>query len=255
MRPPWFILMIGTALSVMLSPSAIRAQGVLRGLVVSDTGGTPLVGAVVEIPQLRLTSLTDPRGAFEFTDIPAGRYRILARFVGYEAHSVDVRVRDTQVLRLILKLAPVPTRLDSLSVVVPSPEAYNPLMRGFGERRRSQPGHFLDRQDLIKYEQTDLAGVLRLFHVPIRRTLRTNRPYAAARPGRSLSHNDACPVQVFLDGQILANQIDTFDISSVRVMNLAGIEYYESLARIPIQYARGDWECGVLILWSRLRIP
>lgn len=232
----------------------LDAQGILRG-VVSDSEGTPLAGAMVDIAQLKRTTETDARGTFEFTDVPSGRYRIQARSVGYQPRALNVRVRSTEALRLAFQLAPVPVVLDSLSVEVPAPEAYNPLMGEFKDRRRSQPGHFLGPAELKEREHTDLPGILRMFHVPIRRTRVTNRPYAAARPGRSLSRNDVCPVQVFLDGNMLSNRVDTFDISSVRVQNLAGLEYYESLARIPLQFDRGDSRCGVLVLWTRLRNP
>lgn len=180
-----------------------------------------MAGAVVEIDQLRRTTVTDARGSFEFTDLPSGRYRVRAHFVGYDPRAMDVRIRSSEALRLVFQLTPVPVVLDSISVVAPAPEAYNPLMRQFSDRRRTLSGHFLGSTELNQLEHTGLAGVLRQFHVSIRRT-RANRPYAAARPGRSWSHNDACPVQVFLDGHMLANQVDTFDISSVRVQNLAG---------------------------------
>ena len=242
-------------IAAITSPPPLDAQAVLRGVVVSDSAGTALAGAVVEIAELRRNASTDARGTFEFTDVPSGRYRVQARFVGYRPRTLEIRVRGTEALRLIFQLAPLPVVLDSLSVVAPAPEAYNPLMRGFSDRRLIESGHFLGPGELEQLEHTDLAGVLRMFHVPIRRTRRTNRPYAGARPGRSLSRQDSCPAQVFLDGQMLSNRLEPFDISTVSIQSLAGVEYYESLARIPNQFQQGDWQCGVVVLWTRLRKP
>jgi hypothetical protein len=33
------------------------------------------------------------------------------------------------------------------------------------------------------------------------------------------------------------------------------LEYYEGLSRIPTEFHRGDSQCGVLVLWTRLRKP
>src|SRR5262245_7010758 len=239
-------------LAVLLA-RAVEGQSLLRG-VVSDTTGRPLPGAVVEIDQLKRSATTDPQGAFLFGEIPEGKYRVRARSVGYRPHAVDIRIERGKPASLALQLAALPVLLDSLAVEAPAPEAYNPLMRGFGERRRVNPGHFMGPEELESSQQTDLAGVLRKFQVPIRYA-RGNRPYAAARAGRSASYRDACPVQVFLDGQLYSNDLGVFDVSSVRVENLAGIEYYESLARIPLEFQRGDWACGVLVLWTRMRKP
>jgi len=248
-----FLVLLG-ALSWFPGRSALKAQVVVRGVVLSDSAAIPLAGAVIEVAALRRTTTTDAHGMFELADIPSGRHRVQARLVGYQPHTLEVRVRSEEAVQVTFRLARTPVVLDSLSVVAPAPEAYNPRMRGFSDRRLTQPGHFLGPTELKRLEHTDLAGVLRMFQVPIRRT-RANRPYAAARPGRSLSHNDRCPVQVFFDGHMLANQVDTFDLSSVRVQNLAGIEYYEGLATIPSEFERGDWQCGVLVLWTRLRDP
>ena len=54
----------------------------LHGTVV-DTAGHPLPGATVNVPELGLTLVTRVDGAFQVADLPAGRYTLVIRRLGY----------------------------------------------------------------------------------------------------------------------------------------------------------------------------
>src|SRR3989454_9489055 len=53
-------------------------SGSIHGVVTLKSSGTPVRNAVVTIAELQRSVLTDENGAFQFTDVPAGRYQVIA---------------------------------------------------------------------------------------------------------------------------------------------------------------------------------
>jgi len=63
----------------------------LRGRV-ADSNNTPIGGVQVTLVELSRRATTDKSGDFVFTDVPAGRYTLVARRLGYAAVSDTVRI-------------------------------------------------------------------------------------------------------------------------------------------------------------------
>lgn len=87
----------------LASPSDISTNGSHRAVNVpaptdsvrgrvADSTGTPIVGAQVTLVELERGATTDARGGFVFGNVPAGRYTIVTRRLGYAAESRRVRV-------------------------------------------------------------------------------------------------------------------------------------------------------------------
>src|ERR1700716_764135 len=90
--PPMFILagenvrtnlILSLALSALLFSATAFAQssgvtGAIRGTVTIAPSGTMARNAVVTIAELKKSVLTDQKGAFEFRNIPTGKYQIFA---------------------------------------------------------------------------------------------------------------------------------------------------------------------------------
>src|SRR5262252_9279383 len=76
----------------------------LRGTVV-DSAGTPIGGVQVTLVELARRATTDKSGVFVFGDVPAGRYTLVARRIGYAAVSDTVRVGRGQVALRLTRLA------------------------------------------------------------------------------------------------------------------------------------------------------
>src|SRR5437867_11163062 len=53
-------------------------SGTIHGVVTLKPSRTPVRNAVVTIAELQRSVLTDENGAFQFTDVPAGRYQVVA---------------------------------------------------------------------------------------------------------------------------------------------------------------------------------
>ena len=90
----------------------------LRGRV-TDTTGVPLAGVSVSITELDRRTLSDASGAFAFAQVPAGRYTVVARMVGFAPRTADVTVPGATPLVLALRPAP----LELAAVVVTATRA------------------------------------------------------------------------------------------------------------------------------------
>ena len=63
-------------------------------------------------------------------------------------------------------------------------------------------------------------------------------------------------MDVYLDGILIwdegQRQQGLFDINSLDLGAIEGIEVYTSAAQIPAQYNRTSHGCGVLLIWTRI---
>src|SRR5882762_2786938 len=82
--------------------------GVIRGIVTLQPSGTTARNVVLTIAELKKSVLTDENGAYEFKDIPAGKYQIIAHLdrVPDVVKTINVTSR-TQTFDFQLALAPV----------------------------------------------------------------------------------------------------------------------------------------------------
>ena len=71
----------------------VALSGAVSGRVVGDDGAT-LQGAVVSIAELGMSAVTGTDGGFQLGTVPAGRYTISARRLGYTAASTELLVES-----------------------------------------------------------------------------------------------------------------------------------------------------------------
>src|SRR6267143_1359210 len=99
----WFVCSILTLGFVLLGliPAAATAQEAptVSGRVKSTPGGTPLAGAIVSIPSLRVNTTTDNDGRYRLV-LPAGStgaVELTARRIGYQPSAVPLHLTGTSV--------------------------------------------------------------------------------------------------------------------------------------------------------------
>ena len=107
MRSFRFVIVSILTLSTLTSPAGALAEGgfagglygqapagggTIRGRIVLADGGTPLHNVIVNLVQLRRSTETDDDGAYEFNNVPAGTYTILAHMEGFPDQTQQVRV-------------------------------------------------------------------------------------------------------------------------------------------------------------------
>jgi iron complex outermembrane receptor protein len=124
------------AAALAASPMAARAQEAVSGQV-SDSAGRPLAGATVIVAELDRTTRTDSTGAFRLTELPRGRYTIVARQIGYAPETRTVEVPRATALRFVLQ--PSPFEIEPITVTAvrgPSPALTSPLpVAALGEQQ------------------------------------------------------------------------------------------------------------------------
>lgn len=128
-----------------LSPVEANAQrDTLRGTVTDSENGIPLSGAVVQIEELNLNTVTNPSGEFEFPDISPGNYTLIVQSVGYSTSRIQISYpADAD---LIIELEATVIRIDEV-IVTGSP---------LGRNIHYQPAHSLNLHEL----QNQLASSL-----------------------------------------------------------------------------------------------
>jgi outer membrane cobalamin receptor len=96
-RGRFFILsVIVVAIAFLLvTPALPQSEVKIVGRVIDQISGEPVPGATITISRLGKNSVTDALGIFRFNDLPAGRYEIMARRIGYFISApVTVNVDD-----------------------------------------------------------------------------------------------------------------------------------------------------------------
>ena len=100
--------LIGLLLSITAFAQSSTVAGRVHGIVRVEPSGTAARNAVVTIAELKKSVLTDESGAFQFNDVPAGKYQIIAHLdrVPDVVKTVEVTTGN-QTIDFQLTLAPV----------------------------------------------------------------------------------------------------------------------------------------------------
>lgn len=101
---------------VILISGVLAGSGSIEGAVRDEQSKEPISTATVSIPELGRTVVTNSRGTFVLRGVPAGRWRIEARALGYQPHSLTISSPASGVVRLDFELSPQPIELRPLTV-------------------------------------------------------------------------------------------------------------------------------------------
>jgi hypothetical protein len=270
--------------------SAQRAPtpGRIRGRVVEDSTGAPIVGALVLLPKSSRSIRTDSAGRYEFAGLAPETTLVIVRAPGFEMDSTSVAVRNRLLVNLELRLAYERVTV-ARRAVEPQPlpaatvEAVAPDLRGrmgeFYERKRIGMGRFIDREMLAKWDNrktSDLFGTVGGVQVKtggMRGWISNGRANDASctfcrdkdmfsivsEADFSAGARQACYMDVWLDGSRVYQFGMTppqplFDVNSLSPQTLEGIEVYVGAAQIPPRYnsSSAAWGCGVILFWTRI---
>jgi hypothetical protein len=260
------VVIVGLCLG---SRASVAQSASLIGTVARDTLNNRLDGAEISIAEIRRTVLSSAQGEFRIDGVPAGRYAVTVRHVGFTPRvdtvefSADGRVERTYVL------APSLAVLDSVRVTAKERKYLSPGLNGFEERRKLGFGHFITDSVLRRYDNDRLSDLLRRISgvslIPYRSGLYAGSTRSVGGTTRVLVDPSdqrspkGCWSTIYLDGALIYSVVagnrgaPVPDYNSFQVIDLGAVEFYSGGATIPVQYNATEYGCGTVLLWTRER--
>lgn len=232
---------------VVLRPGA-RPTATLTGLVVEGVGGQPLAGAVVEVNGA-VVAETDSLGTFSVAGAPIlwgpNDVRVTHRAFT-EAQTVDRfwigSPNETVELSVTLDVAVV--ALPGVTVEAAPARLPGLVARGFYERmeKTTSAAVFWTADDILARDADDWEDLVR--------GIRFGRPRAATTFGRA--GTGVCGVNMealaFLDGAYIGSVSAL--ARSIEPADIAGLEVYQGIAGLPIEFNLHGADCGVVVVWT-----
>lgn len=234
----------------LFSVQPLRAQsGVIDG-VVTDTSLVPISGAHVAINGSSLEITTPESGRFRFSGMPAGLYVMTIGKLGYRSSLVTVRLMAGDTLRPAYELAPSGTVLGTVTVTGASS---SPTRRDFDARVAFGRGKFMTEPEIEKRNSARTTELLRTFST-IKIVAPLGSRSASAPVYYAMSRRDGggfgdCAMAVVVDGFQMKIPYDLEELPSPK--EIMGIEVYSGNATIPVQFARWNSGCGLIMVWTK----
>ncbi|MCX5763133.1 MAG: carboxypeptidase regulatory-like domain-containing protein [Gemmatimonadetes bacterium] len=256
-------------IALALHSARAQAQAVLKGMVLVNITETPIAGAEVTLPALNLRATSDSSGRFLIRGIPAGNYAVTVRHIRYSPISSLLSFGATDTVDTDMLLTAAQTVLPTVAIA--GEKAPTGKLSAFDERRRSGAGHFLTEADLKKNENGRLAEALA--RLPGNKVLSGSSQSSWLYGGRGVQSRSSsstpsvdpfdkakgaksgyCYSAVVLDGIFVyqGNPGESlFDLNSVLLSEIAGVESYAGGATIPAMYNGTRSTCGLIVIWTK----
>jgi Fe(3+) dicitrate transport protein len=93
-------------------------SGTLKGKV-TDSAGSPVEAAAVQVENTKFFATTDSKGNYKIENIPVGNYSILVEIVGSNSAEEKAEIKDKQTTELDIKLLQKIVELNNVNVVRP----------------------------------------------------------------------------------------------------------------------------------------
>lgn len=97
------------------------ADPTVLGTIVDAAADSALVGAVVSLPDLARSAVTDAHGRYAFPSVPSGPQRIVVTHMGYAPRTLEAIVPSAGSIVINFALHAEPFRLPSIEVWLPAP--------------------------------------------------------------------------------------------------------------------------------------
>jgi hypothetical protein len=214
----------------------------LKGIVV-DVSKVPIAQAEITAASgvnVISHTLSAKDGRFNLGAVPVGALSLSVRLLGYEPKTVELDIGSQQPAPIDIILVATATQLNE--VVIKFADV-SPLDE-FNEHRRQNRGSakFYDQQEIRK------RGAM--YSSDLFRTMPGVSVRAGIAGGNTIRIRGCQPV-VWVDGQRVPDaELD--EVASPG--DIAGIEFYPSMAGTPAKYAeRSARPCGTLLVWTKTR--
>ena len=262
MRSPSFTLLTGAALCGVALAGPLAAQQAAHPTTtlsgnVANLNGIPLARAEVLIIGTELRAIANDSGVYEFSAVPIGRIKIVARRIGFEPDEQRATLEAGKHKQVDFELKGLPELLDSVMV---RESGGNGRMSDFWARRLVGVGAFLTRDDIERRRPVHSSDLLRTvigvkvvqgesgFDKPVIMMGRNTVLTRGGRAGQPQLANE-CKVSYYLDGSWVPP--GTFHMDDMSPLMLEAVEVYRGPAEIAVRFRQRETACGVIALWTR----
>lgn len=228
----------------------LPAQAV-RGKVSDAATGRPIgsvaTALVNAVGGVVARAASDDSGQFVMAAREPGIYVVRLSAPGYRpAESQPAALGGGQTVEVSALLEPLePLPLDTVLVEGKRVPRY---LEGFERRSHFGWGTFLTAQGIERtgsHAFTDLTprfpGFIIKYDQLGHRTISNDR---------GQRHQGACPPLVYVDGSLVGDA-SNYDLDTIKMGWIAGIEVYNSLAFTPLEFNTVDAVCGVIVIWLK----
>ncbi|MDE2662358.1 MAG: carboxypeptidase regulatory-like domain-containing protein [Gemmatimonadota bacterium] len=218
-----------------LPRSAVSQQPVeIAGRLLDAGTGAPIATALVSIPALDISTLTNVDGAFHLV-VPAGLHTFEIRHIGYGMRTTEVEAPDGT-LSLEIRIEPAAIEVAPLEVNVEWRPSYLEQV-GFYERRAHGLGRFYDPEDIRRGGDGLIVGWRNL----------SERILNISRVNVML-----CAPQIIIDGR--RDRVGL--MTGLAHHRLGGVEVHGEPHKVPgleprIRAAGENPFCPTVIVWTR----
>jgi hypothetical protein len=218
-------------LTLTVPASGQQASASITGIVV-DTTGQPLKDAEVTAQPGSRTTRSDSTGRFQLGGLPAAKYTVTARRLGFSAAQYYISLPAAGTAELEFVLTASTTQLDTV-VVIGKAGCPRFSVQGFNCRRQSRDGVFLDRTDIDARNpefRGDLFRDIGGIRVEYRGTREGPRPTPISEKGWN------CIISI-----VNGRPTSRFNLVPDSIKDILAMEIYPDPRKVPQEYRMLSW--------------
>jgi hypothetical protein len=221
-------------------------QSMISGKVV-DSAGRPIFGAAVQAISTNVATVSDSGGRFRIQNLAPGLVFVRVRKIGFLSEYFPLQTEAGRVATLTVKLRPASSAPSLARVEVRADARRDARMVGFYERMRLGNGVFVEREELLRRNTSNISEILRGRNgVNIIRDA-NNNPVVF---GRNLTGAGYCAMGVLIDG-VFVNTTSLSIDQLANTQDVRAIEVYKTGPAVPAEFQRRETDCGAVVIWTR----
>ncbi len=237
-----------------VAPEAGQVNGrkvTFRGTII-DSSGAPIFGAIIEEAATATRTMSDSLGRFRLMGLDPGLLFVRARKLGYLAEYFPITGVGGRTVTATIKLRPAGQQLAAVTVR-DNALSRDAKMRGFYERAAKGTGIFIERDELLRRNASQLSDVLRGRNGVTVYGGGANGNTIAGRGFRMAGGQGpgVCPLPLILDGVYIKLQDGLTIDRIVNIQDVRAIEVYTTGPQVPAELANGQTDCGAIVVWTR----
>ena len=230
-------------------PDSARAQAGQSGISgkVVDSAGRPIFGASVQAISTNISTISDAVGRFRILNLAPGLVFVRVRKIGFLSEYFPLQTEPGRIASLTVKLRPASSAPSLARVEVRADARRDARMVGFYERMRQGNGVFVEREELLRRNASNITEILRGRNgVNIIRDANNN----AVVFGRNLTGAGYCAMGVLIDG-VFVNTTSLSIDQLANTQDVRAIEVYRTGPSVPAEFQRRETDCGAVVIWTR----